>query len=90
MKKISTSALKPGITFSKPVYLKPGSILVKAYEPVSSYDIERLKKWNITEVETSGEVIEAPKEKPIQTLIDSTNPYDRPGYPRQIKGSAMS
>lgn len=63
MKKISVSELKPGMTFTKPVYLDPDNMLVQAEEPVTASDIDRLQKWNIKEVETSGELIEMTEEE---------------------------
>ncbi len=72
MNKISVSDLKPGMAFDKPVYLDPENMLVKANEPISRSDIERLNKWNIKEVETTGQILSAGgEEKPKASLEDT-------------------
>ncbi|RME91847.1 MAG: HD-GYP domain-containing protein [Candidatus Hydrogenedentota bacterium] len=66
MKTILVSSLKPGMAFSKPVYIEPDNQLVGANEPISEADIERLKKWKIMEVQTEGEIVTAkPKAEPV-------------------------
>lgn len=47
------------MAFDQAVYIDKDNKLVEAYEEVKKSDIERLTKWNISEVETSGEPAEA-------------------------------
>jgi len=57
MNKISTNVLKPGMVFDKAVYIDMNNILVAPMVPIKEDDINRLIKWGIEEVETSGEII---------------------------------
>ena len=57
MNKIKIEDLKPGMKFSHAVYITPTNMLVGPEMPINGKDIDRLKKWGIEEVETSGEVI---------------------------------
>ncbi|MDH4263252.1 MAG: DUF3391 domain-containing protein [Spirochaetia bacterium] len=59
MKKIEVSKLHPGMAFDKPVYIDRDNKLVNAFEALKPSDIDRLKKWNILEVETDGSPAEA-------------------------------
>lgn len=61
MAKIKIEDLKPGMKFTKAVYMTPANILVGAQVPVNEKDLEKLKKWDIKEVETEGEIIETPE-----------------------------
>ncbi len=61
MKKISVTELKPGMKFSRAVYITPTNMLVGPNMPLKSADIEKLKRWGIKEVETSGEIIYTPR-----------------------------
>ncbi|MDH5720161.1 MAG: HD domain-containing protein [Spirochaetia bacterium] len=54
MKKVSVQTLKAGMAFDQPVYIDADNKLVNAKEMLSQSDIDRLKNWNITEVETNG------------------------------------
>ncbi len=56
MKVIKVSEIKPGQSFTKPVYLDKDIVFVNANVPISENDIERLKKFGITEVTTLGEI----------------------------------
>ena len=58
MKKYSVDSLAPGMAFSKNVYIGNNNLLVNAKMPLKVKDIENLHKWNITEVESEGELIE--------------------------------
>ncbi|MBE7411323.1 MAG: HD-GYP domain-containing protein [Leptospiraceae bacterium] len=59
MKVIKVSEIKPGQFFTKPVYLDKDIVFVNANVPISENDLERLKKFGITEVSTAGEVGES-------------------------------
>lgn len=55
MNAMQTADLKPGMSFSQPVYMdKNNSLLVGANVPLKATDIERLKRWNIVEVYSEG------------------------------------
>ena len=58
MKKIKTSDLRPGLKFTKSIYIDPNNILVGPRVPIKQKDIERLLAWGINEVETAGEVLD--------------------------------
>jgi len=55
MKKIQVNILKAGLAYDKPIYIDKENIFVDAYEPIKPSDLERLNKWNITELETDGQ-----------------------------------
>ncbi len=57
MKKIKVADLKPGMVFDQPVYIDPTNVLVQAKQEISAKDIERLTKWGILQVETSGRLL---------------------------------
>lgn len=59
MTKVNINDLKSGMKFTEAVYITPSNILVGAEIPLNAKDLERLKKWGIKEVETSGEIIES-------------------------------
>jgi HD-GYP domain-containing protein (c-di-GMP phosphodiesterase class II) len=67
MKKIEVSKLKPGMAYDKPVYIDRDNMLVDAFEALKNSDIERLTKWNISEVETNGSPAEP---KVIEKVIE--------------------
>ncbi len=58
MKSIKVSDLKPGMKFTAPVYLDGENLLVPEKIEVKEKDIKRLVRWNITEVQTEGELID--------------------------------
>jgi HD-GYP domain-containing protein (c-di-GMP phosphodiesterase class II) len=55
MKQIPISSLKPGLIFSKPVYIEGNNLLVPAGVAIRKKDIERLTAWGIETVQTDGE-----------------------------------
>ena len=57
MIKIQVNELKPGMIFDKPLYVDSSNMLVAGMIPVQESDLKKLEKWDITEVETSGEMI---------------------------------
>jgi len=63
MKKIKVENLEPGQKFDKPVYVDGDTLLVPERVVIREKDIERLKSWNITFVETDGKPISAEEEK---------------------------
>lgn len=57
MKKFRVEELKPGMVFDKAVYIDMNNILAAPMVPLKEEDINRLTKWGIEEVETTGEVV---------------------------------
>ena len=49
------------MVFDQPVYIDPTNVLVQARQEILGRDIERLVKWGILEVETNGQLVNAPK-----------------------------
>lgn len=54
MNYIKVSDLKPGQTFTHPVYIEDDTIFIPAGVPVREKDLERLKAWKVEQVETEG------------------------------------
>lgn len=79
MRKLKVVQLKPGMVFDAPVYIDPNNILVQAKQELSQKDIDRLKKWGIEEVETSGQLITAPESK--------ASTFDAPEEPTPVSAS---
>ena len=57
MKKIPVGSLKPGMQFTKPVFVDEADLLVPENVEIRQKDIERLAKWKVESVMTDGEVI---------------------------------
>lgn len=57
MASIKVEELRPGQRFDKPVYIDDSNVLVPENVPIREKDLQRLQKWNITEVTTDGRVI---------------------------------
>ncbi len=58
MKKISVEELKPGMVFSKTVYIDSENVLLAPSVPLKEEDIKKLMKWGVTIVETAGDLIQ--------------------------------
>ncbi len=58
MKSIKVSDLKSGMKFTSPVYLDGENLLVPEKIEIKAKDIKRLERWNITEVQTDGILID--------------------------------
>ena len=52
--------LEPGMEFDQPVYLEGNSLFVPAGIKIKQKDIDRLRKWGITQVETEGHIRSLP------------------------------
>jgi HD-GYP domain-containing protein (c-di-GMP phosphodiesterase class II) len=66
MKKIPITNLRPGLTFSEPVYIEGNNLLVPAGVAIRKKDIERLQSWGIDMVQTEGEALELVAEQKKQ------------------------
>ena len=54
MKSIPVRLLKPGVTFTKPVYIDERNILVQAGVPIQQKDLDDLNEWKVESVLTEG------------------------------------
>ncbi|NLV66663.1 MAG: DUF3391 domain-containing protein, partial [Spirochaetes bacterium] len=57
MRKIPVEDLKPGMVFSKAVYIDSDNMLVAPNIPIREDDIKRLMKWGVSDVETAGNIL---------------------------------
>ncbi len=57
MTRIKTGDLQPGQRFDQPVYIDDTNVLVPENVAIREKDLQRLEKWNITEVTTEGRVV---------------------------------
>jgi HD-GYP domain-containing protein (c-di-GMP phosphodiesterase class II) len=57
MKKVPVDALKAGMVFSDSVYIEGNSLLVPAGVEIRQKDIDKLKTWGVTAVETDGKAL---------------------------------
>jgi HD-GYP domain-containing protein (c-di-GMP phosphodiesterase class II) len=64
MKKIPVKDLRPGLTFSEPVYIEGNNLLVPAGVEIRKKDLARLASWGIDTVETDGNPIAAKPASP--------------------------
>ena len=58
MKTIKVEDLKPGMSFTKPVFIDRNNVFVSENYKIREADIMRLRRWGIREVFTYGDVIE--------------------------------
>jgi HD-GYP domain-containing protein (c-di-GMP phosphodiesterase class II) len=59
MAQIATSELTEGMMFSEPVYVEGENLLVPPRIPLRQKDIDRLLRWEVDVVETTGQVMTA-------------------------------
>ncbi len=64
MKTFKVDDLEPGMQFNAPVYIEGESLLVPENMELKEKDIERLKRWDITEVQSDGEPVTSSPEEP--------------------------
>ncbi|MDY6968667.1 MAG: HD-GYP domain-containing protein [Spirochaetota bacterium] len=62
MKKIPVEELKPGMRFSKPIYIDSNNMYVVANVSIKESDIKKLMQWGVNEIETAGEIISTEEE----------------------------
>ncbi len=77
MKKFSVGELKPGMIFSHPVYVDGENLLIQKGIPLKAQDIERLIRWQISEVATEGDPVLA-----TEPVVDS-HAEEKPQWPNQ-------
>jgi HD-GYP domain-containing protein (c-di-GMP phosphodiesterase class II) len=81
MKKIPLTSLKPGMVFSKPVYVDEDNMLVPADIAIREKDLRQLGSWGIKIVETDG-VLVSPKPAP--------DPPAPPGEPAALPAASQA
>jgi HD-GYP domain-containing protein (c-di-GMP phosphodiesterase class II) len=59
MRSIKVEELKPGMKFSKPVYMDGENLLVPEGIEIKQKDIDRLRRWAVAEVQSEGEPVNA-------------------------------
>ncbi|HNX23458.1 MAG TPA: HD-GYP domain-containing protein [Spirochaetota bacterium] len=59
MKKILVEDLKPGMVFSKAVYIDSENVLVAPNAQLKEEDIKKLMKWGVNSVETAGDMLQS-------------------------------
>ncbi|MCX7633586.1 MAG: HD domain-containing protein [Turneriella sp.] len=57
MNRYPVKLLRPGVSFTKPVYIDPNNMLAAANVIITQSDIDRLIKWKIDEVLSAGEPV---------------------------------
>lgn len=65
MNKIPVNSLQAGMTFTADLYMDNENIVVPQDVPVKGKDIERLKKWGISEVHTEGALADDDAEQDV-------------------------
>ncbi|MFW5710639.1 MAG: HD-GYP domain-containing protein [Spirochaetia bacterium] len=69
MRSIRVEELKPGMKFSKPVYMDGENLLVPEGIDIKQKDIDRLRRWDIAEVQTEGEPLNENGETPQDKMF---------------------
>lgn len=68
MKKFAVSELKPGMRFSKPVYLDKENLFITSNTPITDSDLDRLNRFGIQEVMTAGELLQLDAQSDLNVL----------------------
>ncbi|MEJ5274050.1 MAG: HD-GYP domain-containing protein [Spirochaetota bacterium] len=73
-KKIKIEDIKIGMQFTSPVYFGT-QVVIPAFTPVKISDLERLKRWRVSEVEVDDEEVvkDIPSARPSQTVEASVS-----------------
>ena len=64
MRKIKSTALKPGMVFSDTVYIDEDTILLQPDIPLKQREIDLLEKWGVDAVATAGDVVGGAPQQP--------------------------
>jgi len=63
MRSIKVSNLAPGMKFTQPVFIDGENLLVPENIELKKKDIDRLKRWQVAEVQTEGDISTSSSEK---------------------------
>ncbi len=84
MKTIPTTELRDGMMFDKPVFIDGENVLVPAGVPVRQKDIDRLVRWDISEVRTDGAPVSAEARSAAATPLGAAAMRDLPADKRTL------
>lgn len=84
MTKYQVKLLRPGVSFTKPVYIDPSNMLAAANVIITQSDIDRLNKWKIEEVLSAGEPIYASKKDEAE-FMDGQQKLDIENLKKELK-----
>jgi HD-GYP domain-containing protein (c-di-GMP phosphodiesterase class II) len=83
-KTIKTADLRDGMKFDKPVYVDGENVFVPPGIPIRQKDIDRLVRWEISEVHTDGETVKHEAEKPEEP-VDASLYKEMPGDKKSLE-----
>ncbi len=84
MTRFQVKLLRPGVSFTKPVYIDPTNMLAAANVIITQSDLDRLNKWKIEEVLSAGEPVYASK-KDEADFMDGQQKLDIENLKKDLK-----
>ena len=84
MTRYQVKLLRPGVSFTKPVYIDPTNMLAAANVIVTQSDLDRLTKWKIDEDLSDGEPVYASK-KDEAVFMDGQQKLDIENIKKELK-----
>lgn len=84
MKTIRTADLRDGMRFDKPVYVDGENVFVPPGIPIRQKDIDRLLRWEITEVRTDGTAVTGEQKPEGPPTLEATIVKDLPSDKRNL------
>lgn len=84
MTRFQVKLLRPGVSFTKPVYIDPTNMLAAANVIITQSDLDRLNKWKIEEVLSAGEPVYASK-KDEADFMDGQQKLDIENIRKDLK-----
>jgi len=84
MTRYQVKLLRPGVSFTKPVFIDPTNMLAAANVIVTQSDLDRLNKWKIEEVLSAGEPVYASKKDEAE-FIDGQQKLDIENLKKDLK-----
>lgn len=84
MTRFQVKLLRPGVSFTKPVYIDPTNMLAAANVIVTQSDLDRLNKWKIEEVLSAGEPVYASKKGEAE-FMDGQQKLDIENLKKDLK-----
>ncbi len=84
MTRYQVKFLRPGVSFTKPVYIDPSNMLAAANVLVTQSDLDRLNKWKIDEVLSDGEPVYASKKDEAE-FLDGQQKLDIENLKKDLK-----
>lgn len=84
MTRYQVKLLRPGVSFTKPVYIDPTNVLASANVIITQSDLDRLNKWKIEEVLSAGEPVYSSKKDEAE-FIDGQQKLDIENVKKELK-----